>query len=274
MIKETINLKTIYKNLKHDVYLDVFALANYTEFHHNEYRNAVLLLPGGAYSFISQRENEPVVMKLLSENIVVFSLKYTTGPYIDELYPLIEGYASLDYIRNNKDKYHVDTNNIYVFGFSAGGHFSLSLGAHQKEEKYAKVLDTQIDNLKVNGIVVAYPVVSMDEKITHKETMENITHKNQTLIEYHSIEKHIDKDYPKTFIFVCDEDDIVDPIHSIILASELKRNNVKMEFHYYAKGHHGVSLANEVVNDNKEDIEYSSYFKNWIDLALNFIKNS
>lgn len=274
MIYEEINLKNIYKNLSKDVKLKIFALSNYDEFHHNEYRKAVLLLPGGAYSFVSQREDEPVALKLLSENIIVFSLKYNVGPYLDEKYPLLEGYASLDYIRKNKEKYHVDINNIYVLGFSAGGHFALDLAVHQKEKIYAETLNTKIDNLKINGVLVAYPVVSMNDELVHQETKYNITLLDKQRIEYHSIEKHINSDFPKTFIFVCDEDDVVNPYNSILLLNELKKNNVKVEMHYYAKGYHGTSLANDIVDDNKEVIQYNSYFKEWFDLLIKFIKNN
>ena len=65
MIHETINLKKHFPMLKHDVMLTSYCPDNYQEFSINKKRKVVLVLPGGGYAFLSDREAEPVALRFL-----------------------------------------------------------------------------------------------------------------------------------------------------------------------------------------------------------------
>ena len=58
MIHECINLKTIYPQLHggDSVLLTSYCLDNFEEWNLHEKRKTILILPGGGYQFVSQRE--------------------------------------------------------------------------------------------------------------------------------------------------------------------------------------------------------------------------
>ena len=221
--------------------------------------------------FVSEREAEPVVLKFLSEDLACFLLEYNLGPY-DYPYPMVEGFAALSYIRKHKDEFHVDPNHIIVTGFSAGGHFAASLGAFCKKQDYANYLKVKLEDIKVNGLVLSYPVITMYEP-TNGSTRDQLLNNRPDLKDYYSIEKQVTPDYPTTFIWTTDADTCVDSMNTLGLALALKKNKVKFELHYYPIGEHGASLANEIVNPKDEYLTNTlSYIASWIDLAINFIK--
>lgn len=270
MIHETINLSKEYASLPKGINLISYAPDNYDEFSKGRLRKAVIVLPGGGYVFLSDREAEPIALKLAGEDIAAFILKYSIGSFKYPS-PLIEGYAAIDYVRKHADKYHVDVDHIAFMGFSAGGHMAASLGAHHKEEIFAKGLGTDLNNIKPNGLILSYPVITT-KHLSHMASALSLTGGDKELLKYYSVEDHVDEDYPKTFIWTTDEDEMVDPQNTIMLMNELHKHKVSLEAHYYPLGNHGASLGNEVVS-SEEDIDNGLfYIQSWIDLAINWVK--
>ena len=56
MIHEKINLKDYYPSLENDAYLITYCPDNYSEWSLKEKRKGLLILPGGGYDFVSERE--------------------------------------------------------------------------------------------------------------------------------------------------------------------------------------------------------------------------
>lgn len=273
MINERVNLKDYYPMLNDDSYiLESYCPSNYSEIEINRKRKTIVILPGGAYAYCSDREAEPVALKLLAENINVFVLKYKIAPF-KYPHPLIGVYAALAYIRKNADKYNVDSNKIGVMGFSAGGHLAASVSCYYDEDYYANFLHEDKSNLVVNGCFLGYPVILMDE-FTHKETKESITQKDAKLTDYFSIEKHVKNNFPKTFIWHTRFDNAVSVLNSINLAKSLTEKGVLYEMHIYPYGDHGQSVADDCVYgiNNKEYIDNIQYNKQWVNDAIHFIK--
>ena len=93
-------------------------------------RLAVILCPGGAYSFCSDRECDPPAIAFLNMGCQVFVLRYSVEPYAGNKRPLQEVAASVKIVRERADRWQVDKHKIVVCGFSAGGHLAASLGVH------------------------------------------------------------------------------------------------------------------------------------------------
>ncbi len=274
MIYEEINLKEIFPMLKYDCILTAYCNSGYVAQPKVRLRRTILLFPAGGYRFVSRRENDPIALKLVGEGINVFTLKYKVVPF-EYPYPLIEAYAALAYININADKYFVDREHIGVMGFSAGGHLAASLSCYFRNDEFANELKIDKKIIKLSGCLLGYAVISMEE-YSENETRVNITQNRVDLLDFFSIEKHITKDFPPTFIWTTAEDMVVHPINSIDLARELQLNNVLYELHIYPKGYHGLSLANDVVFTSEFDNETLSeygYNSSWIEHAVHFIKN-
>lgn len=273
MICKTIHLKEHYPVLKNDVTLLSYCPENFANLNIGRKRKTILLIPGGAYCFVAPNEAEPVALRLLGQDINVFLLRYSVKDY-DPPYPFIEGFAAISYIREHAEEYHVDEDHIGVLGFSAGGHFAASLGAFCEKKEYADYLSVPLTNIKVNGVLLGYPVITMGE-FTHKETSEQLLMRHPEKKEEYSIEKQITPAYPVTFLWTTNDDTTVDPLNSLLLAMALKKAGVRFEFHYYPVGGHGASLADPISNPIHTDPAYLQlihYFDHWIYLAIKFIQ--
>ena len=93
---------------KEGVKLCGYIADNFEEIDINRKHPAILILPGGGYGFVSNRENEPVALKFLAEGICVFTLKYSVAPGAVFPQALCEAALAMDYIRSHAKEYNID----------------------------------------------------------------------------------------------------------------------------------------------------------------------
>ena len=274
MIHETINLKEFFPTLKNDVYLTSYCPDNYLEFSSNRKRKCVLVLPGGGYVWLSDREAEPVALRFVGKDIASFVLKYSIADNIEFPTPFLEVFAALAYIRRKSDYYHVDENKISVCGFSAGGHLASCSSALSIHKEYADMLNISLDEMKINGCILGYPVIS--STYGHMGSFEAISKGKQELKDRLSVDKMITKDYPKTFIWHTTFDTVVPLRNSLLLAQALEDNKIFFEMHIYPMLDHGQSLSDRSVYHESyisdEELAKMKHNTQWIDNAIHFIK--
>ncbi len=213
---------------------------------------AILVIPGGGYHAISYTWEGTDVAKWLNANgIVAAVLKYrlpndTTTNIVRYKSPMLDASRAIRIIKANAEKWNIDKNSIGVLGFSAGGHLASTLGTHFNEEK---IRNDAIDSLssRPDFMVLMYPVISMDTRITHKGSKNNLLGKNPSseLSNYYSNEKHVTPNTPTTFIIAASDDKVVKVQNSIIFYEALIEQGVGTEMHIYQNGGHGFSLANK-----------------------------
>ena len=274
MINEKINLKEFYPMLENDAYLTSYCPSNFAEFSTNKVRKCIIVIPGGGYESVSDREGEPVALRFVGYDVAAFLLKYSIAPNLNYPNPFVEAFAAIAYVRKNAKKFHVDPDKISVIGFSAGGHLAATISAYWNAKEYADFLKVSNEDIKVNGCLLGYPVIST--AFGHKGTIVNSTKNDPILLEKLSIDKHVSKDFPKTFIWHTTFDTVVDVKNSLALAEALSENKIFYEMHIYPMLDHGQSLADySVYNEqmmSKENIEKMKHNTQWIDNAIHFIK--
>ena len=96
---------------------------------------AILIFPGGAYAFCSDREADPVALAFLNAGYNAFVLRYSVSQNcpVEEVYTnaFAEAQEAMDYLHQNAGDLHIDPEQIAVVGFSAGGHLAdPALGGH------------------------------------------------------------------------------------------------------------------------------------------------
>ena len=86
-------------------------------------RPMVIVVPGGAYRFVSDREGAPVAADFFKEGYQVCVFKYLCSDK-GATYPeqLLELAAAVDYIKKNSARLSVTPEEIFMVGLSAGGH--------------------------------------------------------------------------------------------------------------------------------------------------------
>lgn len=267
---EKINLKD-YFPLPYDVTLTCYCPDNFLELDLNRKRKSILVCPGGGYGFVSDREAEPIALQFLGEDYNAFVLTYSINEKAFYPTPILEAFAAIAYMRKYADKYNVDVNKILIMGFSAGGHLAASASAFWHKEEYAKMLNVTNEDIKINGSILCYPVISCNE-YGHLGTVQNISHQEPELVKLLSIEDQVSKYFPKSFIWHTAKDRAVDIHNSLMLCSALSKNDIDYELHIFKNGQHGLSLANEITKPVNYDACVVPQTEIWFSLLKKYIK--
>ncbi len=230
-------------------------------------RPAVIICPGGGYKFLSDREGQATAMRFSSYGINAFVLKYSVcTPFPTSLLEIAE---TIKFVRENADKFDIDPQKILVCGFSAGGHLAASIGTLWNSEYLKNILgDTQI--YKPDGMILSYPVITSG-KFCHKGSMDIIIGENPSheMSELVSLEKNIDENTPKTFIWHCSDDKTVPVENTISFINELSKSNVSFESHIFPHGGHGLALADCSTASRESHINTTC--ATWFNLAVDWI---
>lgn len=229
-------------------------------------RPAALVCAGGGYRFLSCREGEPVVLRLLAEGFAAFRLEYTLqAPYP---VPLVEAAMAAAYIRKNAKRYGLDAEKLCVFGFSAGGHLAGMLATLFSDEAVVRALGADAPLARPDAAVLSYPVITADRALTHGGTMTFITGGDQALGEKLSLEKAVTADSVPAFLWHTAADDVVPVENSLLLAAAYRRAGVPFELHIFERGVHGLSLADGETSDGEKPYLYEKNAQAWFPLAL------
>lgn len=214
----------------------------------NNRRPAVVVVPGGAYCYVSPSEGENVAIKFYEAGFNAFVLTYTVDPIISEplkLQPLKDILRAIRVIRKNAAELEVAEDMITVAGFSAGGHLAASSCVHFMDIEEKNPLYKGI-SARPDSAVLSYPVITSGEK-AHRGSFEALIGKDAASeeLEYMSLEKQVTPDTPPVFLWHTDTDQAVPVENSYMFADSLKKNDVMYALHVFSHGGHGMSTADE-----------------------------
>lgn len=208
---------------------------------------AVVICPGGSYkNLYVHGEGVRFAKWFNSIGVTAFILKYRLPS--DEIMqnktigPLQDAQESIRFIRRNAAKWGINTQKVGIIGFSAGGHLASTLSTHFNDIVYQS---KDSISARPDFSILVYPVISMDDTITHKMSKNNLlgSAPSPELIEKYSNDKQIDSNTPPTFIVHAMDDKSVLVENSIEYFLSLKKNNVTCEAHFYQTGKHGFGMG-------------------------------
>lgn len=216
-------------------------------------QTAVIICPGGGYMHLAfDKEGTKVAEWFNSLGIAAFVLKYRLPNDLimknKKVGPLQDAQEAVRYVRQNAAKLNIDPDKIGILGFSAGGHLASTLSTHYDDKVYESTYKV---SARPDFSLLMYPVISMENQITHKGSQTNLLGNNpsQDLIDSYSNEKKVTSKTPPAFLIHATDDTVVIPENSINYYLALKKNGVKAELHLYEKGGHGFGLG---VNDTSK----------------------
>ncbi len=231
-----------------------------------------VICPGGGYWWCSEREAEPVALKMVGNSIAAAVVNYATG---GQHYPLqmLEVLAAITYVRRNSGRLHIDPEKIAVMGFSAGGHAACTAGLFWQEKLAEETLGCAYGEDKPNGMILCYPVITSG-KYAHRDSMICLLgdEPGEALLEKMSLEKQVTENAPHAFIWHTSEDGLVPVENSLLLAQALHEKNIDVEMHIYPKGHHGLSLCDETVTKKEDMSDAVRYCSDWVSHCVKWIK--
>lgn len=231
-------------------------------------QTAVLIFPGGGYAHLSmEKEGTNVAEWLNSLGIVAFVVKYRLPSDLimknKSTGPLQDAQEAIRFVRSHAAKWNIDPDKIGTIGFSAGGHLASTLATHFDDKVYESKFNNSV---RPDFSILIYPVISMNNNITHKGSQTNLLGKepSQILIDNFSNDKKIIPQTPPAFLVHASDDSAVLPENSINYYLALKKNNISAELHIYEKGGHGFGLGVKDtslywINDCKEWLRAKHY---------------
>lgn len=208
---------------------------------------AVVICPGGAYRMLAyQGEGVRTARELMKRGISVFLLKYRLpldSTMVDKtIGPLQDAQQAIKTVRENAALYGIDINRVGIMGFSAGGHLASTAATHFEKPVIENSNNT---NLRPDFAILIYPVISMQENLTHADSRANLLGKNPSkeLVDYYSNELQVKENTPPVYLTHTGDDNVVDVDNSILFYESLRHKKVPAEMHLYAKGNHGFVLS-------------------------------
>ena len=204
---------------------------------------AVIIIPGGSYAVVVyQGEGISTAKQFAKNGIVAFVLKYRLPDdsimQNKTIGPLQDAQQAIKFVRENAGKWGVDINKVGIVGFSAGGHLASTAATHFQK---AMIENKSNTNLRPDFQVVVYPVISMQDSLTHRDSRNNLLGKNPSreLTDQYSNELQVTANTPPTYITHAADDNVVDVDNSIRYFEALRHNKVPVEMHIYPSGGHG-----------------------------------
>ncbi|HSW66121.1 MAG TPA: alpha/beta hydrolase [Bacillota bacterium] len=248
----TVLLDQQYKQGNKRALLDVY-IPTSAEQQANSTLPAVVWTHGGGWVSGDKADDGPYFKLLAAQGFTVISVNYTLAPekvYPAQLHELNEAHA---YIAANAARFHLNPNDIFLAGDSAGSQLSSQMAALITNPSYAKEVGiqpalkpTQLAGTvlfcgiyKVEGLTEAAPnlpkILSWgDDQVAWAYS--GTRNKSGPLIHQMSAYYHVTKDFPPTFISGGNGDPLT-AHQSIPLADKLKSLEVPTTTLFYAANH-------------------------------------
>ena len=224
---------------------------------------AILVIPGGGYQGVALGfEGFQVARWLNQQGMPAFVLDYRVRPYRFPV-EIDDGRRAMRLIRAHAADYGIDPNRLGAWGFSAGGHLASSLGTHCEtvtssvtkvalsSDESAPALVDPVDRLscKPDFMVLAYPVIAMEQSFAHSGSRRNLFGPNPDPKILHDYSNHlaVTEDTPPTFIFATTNDPVVPVDNSLDFYRALEHAHVHAELHIFDYSNHGCGLCGSIL---------------------------
>lgn len=255
--------------------LTTYFLDNSPEIDPDRRRPVILICPGGAYRFTSDREAEAVAIQMNALGYHAAILRYSCAParLPEALCQLAHATALL---RERAEEFAIAPEKICVMGFSAGGHLAASLGVFWNRPELAAQTGLRPAQLRPDRLILSYPVITSGP-MCHQESFENLLgctrEENPSLWDAVSLEYQVTVDVPPVFLWHTVEDGSVPVENSMLFASALRREGVPFELHLYGHGGHGLSLATEEIQCKATGYGLQPNCQSWVGLLKTWLEH-
>jgi len=201
---------------------------------------AVVICPGGGYHILAiDKEGRAVARWLNSLGVAGIVLKNRLYDYGHPA-PLMDAQQALATVRRAAEAWGIDTGRIGIMGFSAGGHLAATAGTHFDDP----VIEGEI-GLRPDFMILIYPVISMQDGITHLGSRRNLLGEDPLpeLVHLMSNETQVTSETPPTFIAHANDDATVPVENALRFYMALRREGVPAAMHIFEEGGHGFGLG-------------------------------
>jgi acetyl esterase/lipase len=205
---------------------------------------ALLVLPGGGYSFRSEKLDGLDVAAWFAEHgIAAFVLNYRVDPYRYPV-PLEDAQRALRWLRAHAEAQGIDARRIGVFGTSAGGHLAALLATESGDGDPSSPDPVQRQSSKPDLLILSQAVISLQRHV-HEGSRRHLLGPAPApeLLAALSADHRVGADTPPSFVWTTKDDEFVDYRNSELFVAALQAHAVDHELQLFPEGHHGRGLA-------------------------------
>lgn len=210
----------------------------------------ILYVRGSAWMKQNLYTDVPQISAMAKRGYVVAIVEYRSSDMAVFPAQRNDAISAVNFMRDNAEKYNIDTDNIFVWGSSSGAHTALFTGLHMKSA------DGKNDSIpEINGIIAYFPPTDVlhlkddptaaskgDENspeglLIGKVAVWNAPEKAKEASPIYYIKDN--KDMPPVFLAHGTKDRVVPFSQADMLANEMEKYGCKYEFHALRNADHG-----------------------------------
>ena len=232
----------------------------------------IIIIHGGGYISGKKEGNDIYAKQLADKGFCVINMEYTKCDNEDKKYfidQIAEVYDMFDYIKKNKKiARHIDFNNIFLAGDSAGAHIASMVASIQTNKLLKNEFNLQ-DGLKIKGLIFVSPVfgpygfggLPMGKAFKNMVFGKNYK-KEPTTKKLHTLNV-MSKDFPPTIMFSAYNDFVAGPHKKLFCKKAIKLNIPLM--------HYTIKKGYKVFHDSL--INFADYYPKCMDKISDFVND-
>lgn len=239
----------------------------------NEKKPIMVVIPGGSYTHISERESIPIGLYYLYKGYQVFVLNYHVKDESAYPQPLIDLANAIKYIKDNSGDLGANKDDITVAGFSAGGHLAALYGSVFEKEEFHNLVGMNTKDLRIHQIILGYPAVNLKHICSSIEKYNAFELVGSMFTKY---VKEADPIYnihskiPPVFIIQALDDKLIKADHVVDYANKLIKEGVNVELHLFNEGGHTFATGDSLTNFK---VACPERIHKWMDISIDWLEN-
>lgn len=207
----------------------------------------MVILPGGGYAHLAPHEGTDYATWLAGLGYAALEVRYRLGPS-GYRHPamVMDAARALRAARFLASENGASPDQIGLIGSSAGGHLAAHLSVQNDPGDPTATDPIERVSSRPDLTVLCYPVIALSGLHAHRGSADHLLGKDapESEREALTLDRRVTAGTPPCFLWHTVEDGGVPAENSLQFAAALRRAGVAFELHLYAKGGHGIGLAN------------------------------
>jgi len=198
---------------------------------------AIVGVPGGGYSMLSNGHEGYLASEWLNQQGIAYFVVNYRLPEGDRTKPISDVENGIRIVRDSAQRWGINPHDVGIMGFSAGGHLSSVISTHSAF------------NVRPDFSILFYPVISMDERVSHKWSCVNFLgeegQKDPSLVHdfstMNAVRRHLT---PPALIITASDDRLVPPVtNGVAYYSAMRNVGNECAMYIYPSGDHGFGFG-------------------------------
>ena len=198
---------------------------------------AIVGVPGGGYSVLSNTHEGYLASDWLNQQGISYFVVNYRLPNGNRTRPIGDVEKAIQIVRDSASIWGINPHAVGIMGFSAGGHLSSVISTHSTFD------------VRPDFTILFYPVISMDEKVSHKWSCLNFLgkegQKDSALVHDFSTQNAVRRHLtPPALIIMANNDRLVPPVtNGIAYYSAMRDAGNECSMLIYPEGDHGFGFG-------------------------------